>query len=297
MWKQYYSPLSLADALALLQRYGADGQVMAGGTDLVLAYSMSLQPMIDAVVDVSRVPELQGISVWDGTVQVGAAVTVSEILGSAPLQSGVAVLWQATRMFAGPQIRNVATLGGNIVNASPAADLVPALLALNARIAITGPGGEAPLMGLGDFLLGYRKTALHVGELVTHIEFALPSKRTLQYFRKVQPRHSMAIALLNLAVVVRTDGKVIKEARLAMGAVAPTAVRLRTVEKNLRGCSFRQAADDIVYENVDQDISPISDFRASAAYRLAVSRDLLQESVAEVLRSSDGVGQEPGHEN
>lgn len=283
MWNQYFIPDQLCEALELLEHYRDRSCLIAGGTDLTLDFASHRYLYVEALVDISSIPEMRQITLENGIVRIGSAVTLSDILRSDILQSRVPVLVDAVRQIAGPQIRNIATIGGNVVNASPAADAIPALLALDGMVSITGPGGKSREIPLSKFLIGNRKVDLEIGEIVTGFEFALPDTGTLCYFRKVQPRRSMAIALINLAILLKVEANRIMDVRIAMGAVAPTAVRIKTVENELRNLPLSLARQPGLYAEVKQDISPISDFRAPHTYRLSVAERLLHEAMVGLL--------------
>ncbi|RJP53162.1 MAG: xanthine dehydrogenase family protein subunit M [Anaerolineaceae bacterium] len=287
MWKQYFTPNTLSDALQLIEQYHGRAQIIAGGTDLVLDFSSNKYPSVEALIDISSIPELRKITLEDRVVSIGSAVTLSEIIHSDELKSHTAVLVDAARHIAGPQIRNIATIGGNVVNASPAADMVPALLVLGSMVSITSYKREVREIHLSEFLLGNRKVGLQAGEIVTGFHFTLPDHAVRYYFRKVQPRQSMAIAILNLAILLKVEINRIVDVRIAIGAAAPTAVRIKTVEKELINLPVKLAANPKLYAGVIHDISPISDFRASKKYRLCVAKNLLHEAIVELLHLSE----------
>lgn len=297
MWKQYFTPSKLSDALQLMEQYHDRVHIIAGGTDLVLDFLSKKNSSVEALIDISSIPKLKNITLEKGVVSIGAAVTFSEIINSDVLKSHAAVLVDAARQIAGPQIRNIATIGGNVVNASPAADTIPALLVLGSMVSITSNKREFREVPLSEFLLGNRKVALQTGEIVTGFHFPLPDQTTRFYFRKVQPRRSMAIAILNLAILLKVEVNRIVDVRIAIGAAAPTAVRLRTVEKELINLPVKFAANPKLYTGVNQDIAPISDFRASRKYRLCVAQNLLHEAIVGLLDLSDeGSLEEKHHE-
>ncbi len=282
MWSQYLIPHNLSEALQFIDAYQDRARIIAGGTDLVLDISNKKHAPVEALVDISSIDDLKQISLNDGRIQIGSAVTLSQILHSKLLNAHVSLLCDAVRQIAGPQIRNIATIGGNVVNASPAADAVPALLVLDSMVEIIGSDHRQREIPLCDFLIGNRQVALAAGEIVTGFHFKVPDTTARGYFRKVQPRRSMAIALLNVAVLLNVENFHISNAKISMGAVAPTAVRLQSVEEKLRDLPVDQAADPRLYA-VEQDILPISDFRASQAYRMQVAQNLLHESFLGLL--------------
>jgi CO/xanthine dehydrogenase FAD-binding subunit len=286
MWNQYLTPNSLAEALQFTQQYQERARLLAGGTDLIPDFSGERLASVEAVVDISRLPELKKIDLQSGIITIGSAVALSEIINSELLNHSVPILVAAARQIAGPQIRNVATIGGNVVNASPAADMVPGLLVLDCLVSIAKFSGRDRKIPLQAFLLGNRKVDLSAGEIVTGFSFSMPDPTTRHYFRKVQPRRAMAIAMLNLAILLKVEHQIITDVRVAMGAVASTAVRVRSVEHELRNLPIHMAADLERYDGISQDILPISDFRASRDYRLKVARNLLREAIIELVEST-----------
>jgi CO/xanthine dehydrogenase FAD-binding subunit len=286
MWNQYFTPHSLEEALRLTRQYQAGARLLAGGTDLILDFTSQRTASVEALVDISCIPELKNIRLQAGSITIGSAVTLSEIIGSDLLRNSAPILASAARQIAGPQIRNVATLGGNVVNASPAADMIPALLVLGSQVSIVHFSGKARRVALEAFLLGNRKVDLSSGEIVTGFSFSLPDPATRHYFRKVQARRSMAIAMLNLAILMKIEDQKFAQVMIAMGAVAPTAVRVKTVEAELKNLPVQLAASLERYAGVSRDILPISDFRASRDYRLKVARNLLREAILELVEST-----------
>ncbi|MBC8336556.1 MAG: FAD binding domain-containing protein, partial [Anaerolineales bacterium] len=201
MWNQYFTPNNLSEALYLLDQYKDDAHIIGGGTDLVLDFLSNNYSEVETVIDISSIPELKNIALENDVVSIGAAVTLSEALGSDLLYSHAKVLLDSIRKIAGPQIRNIATIGGNVVNASPAADTVPSLLVLDSKVSITSLRGTSREIPLNEFLLGNRKVDLRTGEIVTGFSFQKLDPATRYCFRKVQSRRSMAIAILNLAIL------------------------------------------------------------------------------------------------
>lgn len=285
-WNEYYLARTLDEALALLGRYGAHARVIAGGTDLVLSLEEGKINGVEALIDISRLPELQNILVDDHRITVGAGVTVSRLQRSAAIQSAAPILSQAAGFIAGRQIRNLATIGGNVVNGSPAADLVPPLLALNAEVEIAAQDGARRTMPLERFMLGVRKVDLAPDEIV--VEFHMPRTATgaRLRFRKVQPRRAMAISILNLAICLCLESGHMADVRLAMGAVAPTAVRLTCTERLLTGIPAADLGQVPLADALRADIAPISDFRSSRNYRLLVAERILRAELASAIEGN-----------
>lgn len=283
MWKHYFTPETLDNALQLLQEYNGRSQIIAGGTDLVLELEAKKTNVIDVLVDVSKVPELCEITRDGDTISIGAAITFSEIQRSELLADHAKLLVDAMPQIAGTQIRNVATIGGNVVNGSPAADTVPMLLVLDAFVSTKSLERGERKIPITEFLVDYRKVDLLPGEIVTGFHFQIPELDARFCFRKVQLRRSMAIAVLNLAILLNIKDNKILNVKIAMGAVAPTAVRIPSVENALENLPANEIPNSKIFSSVADDISPISDYRASYQYRLNVAQNLLQEEIYNLL--------------
>lgn len=290
MWKHYYTPRTLTEALELLDKYAGKGKIIAGGTDLVLDDSALGNGAVDALIDISMITELRQVEIQPGGIRIGSAVNLTEIIASEDLKVHAPILGDAAIQIAGPQIRNIATIGGNVVNASPAADMVPALLVLDSDVEIIDTKHTTRSLPLADFLVGNREVKLRPNEIVTGFIFPKMVTGTKHVFRKVGPRRSLAIAILNLAILLRVvDGRILAP-RIALGAVAPTAVHALTVESALDGLSVSKAGEQAIYARIGEDIAPITDFRASRQYRIDVARNLVREEVAGLLNGLSGTG-------
>jgi aerobic carbon-monoxide dehydrogenase medium subunit len=262
----YHQPESLTEAVDLAARFGADGRFLAGGTDLIVQIERGrVAPR--HVIGLGRVPGLTGIEV-NGRITLGARVTHRAIERTPALGGSLRCLVEGAEVIGGHQVRNVATVGGNLVNASPAADLVPCLLVLDATVALLGPGGERELP-VERFLLGPNRTARRPDELVTRVGLpALPAGAATA-FLKAGRRRAMEISVVCVAarLVLDESRERCRQARIALGAVAPTAVRAHAAERLLEGQpvggeAFRRAA-----EAAQEACRPIDDVRASAPFR------------------------------
>lgn len=262
---EYTAPATLADALHIKKERGADARVIAGGTDLILRMrDKVLSPAV--LLDLRRV-SLDTISLTGDTMHLGTCVTLSQLLASADIARLFPALSAACREFAGPPIRNRATLGGNIVNASPAADLVPPLMAYDANIVLTSSAGER-VMPLVEFFTGPGQTVLQADEILTGIRLALMPPRTAATFIKLGQRRSMAISMVNGAARLTPDAQgMISVARIVLGAVAPTPIRAVAAEGMLTGKPLSEETIDQAAGQATKEIAPISDLRATQAYR------------------------------
>jgi len=265
--------LSLDGALARLA--GSDAALVAGGTDWYAALGDRAPPR--DVIDLSRVAGLGGIVRGeDGGVRIGATATWSELV-AAELPSAFDGLRAAAREIGSVQIQNTATLAGNLCNASPAADGVPALLALDARVELVSVEGRRAL-ALDAFVLGPRRTALRDDELVAAIVVPPHADATVSRFAKLGGRRYLVISIAMIAIVLEPDerGRIVR-ARVAVGACSPVARRLPVLERALVGHSIDDASlHELVTPAALDALAPIDDVRATAAYRL--------EAVAEMLR-------------
>lgn len=283
LWDAYWIPSSLDEALILLAQYGPHARIVAGGTDLVLAIEEGRISGVKALVDISRLQELKTIHEDLDSITIGAAITLSELMQSKVIHASAPILVEAAGLIAGRQIRNIATVGGNVINASPAADLITALLVLETTVLIAGSDGAKHEAPLEDFLQGVRKVDLGVGEIVVEFRIKRPASDALMRFRKVQLRRAMAISLINLAIHLRVDSGLLSDVRIAMGAVAPTALRLRAMEHALTGMRVPEVSKFAFREFLQAEIIPISDFRSSSNYRFTVAERLLKAELQGLL--------------
>ncbi len=262
----YHQPESLADAVDLAARFGGQASFLAGGTDLIVQIERGrVAPR--HVIGLGRVPGLAGIEV-NGRITLGARVTHRAIEQTPALVGPLRCLVEGAEVIGGHQVRNVATIGGNLVNASPAADLVPCLLALDGVVTLVGPGGEREVP-IERFLLGPNRTARRPDELVTRVDLPALPPRAATAFLKAGRRRAMEISVVCVAARLDLDATLERclEARVVLGAVAPTAVRAHAAERLLEGQpvggeAFRRAA-----EAAQEACRPIDDVRASAGFR------------------------------
>ena len=287
LWDEYHLTATLDEALALLAQYGPRARIVAGGTDLVLAIEEGRIRGVEALVDISRLQELKTIQADDDLITIGAGVTLSELIQSKVVCAHAPILVEAAGWIAGRQIRNVATVGGNVINASPAADLTPALLVLESGVLVVGSDDAKREVPLADFLLGVRKVDLSSGEVVVEFQFKRPVAGALMRFHKVQLRRAMAISLMNLAVYLRVDDGLLSDVRIAMGAVAPTILRLQALEQALTGMPAKEVGNFSFRELLQAEIAPISDFRGSSDYRFNVAERLLQAEIQGLLTGAN----------
>lgn len=282
--QKYLAPARLDQALAALALPGG-ATVLAGGTDLAPQTESGVRSYGPRLVNIRRVEGLGGIRAEGGEIRIGATTTVSEIRASKLLAEQAPVLVQAAERFASDQIRNAATLGGNLCNASPAGDMSPPLLVLDAAVELScwhDDAVQTRRVPLADFFLAPGKTVRRPEELLTAVVFARPAAGFVARFRKAGPRPALEISTVSLAFGARLDGGVLHEVRVAMGSVASTPLRARRVEAALEGRALDEAAIAAAVEAASQDARPIDDVRASAWYRGHLVRVFVEEVLNDV---------------
>jgi len=273
----YIAPESIEDALSIKSEHGAHARIIAGGTDLILRMKDKvLSPGL--LIDLSRV-SLDTITIHAEELRLGACVTLSQILADARIASTYPALLEACREFAGPPIRNRGTLGGNLVNASPAADLVPPLLAYDASLVLAS-SSSIRVLPVTEFLTGPGQTSMEADEILTEIRLPPVPPRTAARFIKLGQRRSMAISIVNLATRLTLDKAAqISDARIALGAVAPTAIRALAAEALLMGKEPSSDLLALVAQKAGRETSPITDVRASKNYRLKMAEVLVRRAL------------------
>lgn len=268
---------SLADAITACSDPG--GYLLAGGTDLI-AQMKAGQRTPTKIVDVKKVPELTHVGATaDDGLEIGAAVSCTVLAGNAHIQAHHAALHDSVQLIGSLQIQNRATLGGNICNAAPSADAVPALIADGAVARITGPDGERTL-ALEELFAGPGKTHLKPGELLVSITLPKPAARSASAYLRFTPRREMDIAVVGAAARIDlNDDGTISAARVALASVAPTPVRAPSAERALIGQPATVDTFAAAATAAQSDATPISDTRGSADYR----RDLIAVLVRRAL--------------
>jgi len=283
--EHYRAPRSLAEAAEILR--AGNVTVLAGGTDLMpqtQAGKLNFQPVL---MNVRHVAELQGIAEAGGVLRIGALATITELLDSALVRERLNLLWQACDHFASDQIRNAATLGGNLCNASPAGDTLVPLLALEARVVLAAkPNGalETRRVPLGEFIVGPGRTRRARGELLVAAEVPLPPLDFVGAFYKHGTRPGLDIAAISIAAGARRAGGRLRGVRIAFGAVAPTPIRAPRTEALLEGRSPDEATLEAAARAALEEVQPISDVRASDWYRRELVYNMLKRVLIHVCQ-------------
>ncbi|MBI4186123.1 MAG: xanthine dehydrogenase family protein subunit M [Chloroflexi bacterium] len=283
----YFVPATIEEACRLLRQHNGRAKIIAGGTDLIVSMRERLIAA-EYLVDITRIPGLDSIGhdAHSG-LNIGALCTHGQIESSRLIRQRFAVLAQAAHTIGAVQVRNLGTIGGNLCHAAPSADSAPALLALDARArTFSLQGGR--ILGLEDFFTGPGGTALKPDEILTAIEVPNPPAGYAGIYLKHSPRQAMDLAVVGVAVVLclAEDGLTCSDARIALGAVAPTPIRARQAEGLLRG---KKLDDDVIKESARaaaEAARPISDIRGSAEYRKEIVAVLTGRGIEQAMREA-----------
>jgi CO/xanthine dehydrogenase FAD-binding subunit len=262
---EFYSPRTLEEVCQALADPGA--HLIAGGTD-VIPQMRDGRFRARRLIDLTRQPDLRSIEEHNGRVHIGALTTYAQMMASSLLQSEAPALVQASSVVGSVQTRHRGTLGGNIGNASPAGDTLPPLLILNAQVSLVSVDGEHTL-SLTDLLRGPGRTAITTHQVIHHVSLERLPDNARMIFLRLGNRRGMAVSVASAAVVLQLDcAGVVREARIALGAVAPTAIRCPDAERVLKGQPLTDSLVEEAAQIAAQECSPIDDVRGTANYRL-----------------------------
>ncbi len=277
---EYIKPKNLNDLLNNKKETEGRGDIIAGGTNLIPQIKEKIKSP-DFLIDVCDLQELSQINEENGMISIGAGTTIADIASSEIIKSKSPILASAARQLGNPLVRNRATIGGNIADASPAADTAPPLLALEAFLFLESEGGEQREVPLDQFFTGPNQTVMKANEVVTRICFKEPEHLLNGAYIKLGLRNAMAISVVSVALMLDVEEGICRKARIALGSVAPRPVRAYGVEKSLEGKELNRDVIEASANEVTKDISPISDIRASAEYRQHTSSVLLKRAILE----------------
>lgn len=277
-------PQDLPGALEALE--GNDGAVqpLAGGTDMVVNIrAQVVKPQ--RLVSLAEIGELAEISRQDGHIRIGSGVTVARFLKEPLLMQNADLVSQAAANFANPMIRNLATVGGNLASASPAADLAPPLLALGVEVELAGKQGTRRIP-LEEFFVGPRKTARRPDELIVALEWQVPQPHSAGAFYKLGLRQADAISVVSVAVMIEREGDRCLGARIALGAVAARPMRAHRAEAILAGQSATDASIAEAARLASEECGPIDDLRGTADYRRRMVRVYVRRMLEEAWENA-----------
>lgn len=282
-----FRPETLQEALAMLSEHAPHGKPLAGGTNVVVELREG-HHQGKSMVDLTRLQELRGIHAQNGYIVIGGGTTITELLTHPLIATHGAPLRESAAVFANPLIRNRATVAGNLVDASPAADTAPPLLAMGAEVELVSQD-QTRWVPLDEFMIGVRKTLIQPDELMRSIRWVKPSTRSAGAFYKVGLRKADAISVLSVAVMVVCDtAERCTLARIALGAVAPRPLRAHEAENALLGRPLQ--ADEIAEAArlAAEATRPISDIRGTAAYRKRVTEVTVRRLLIRAAEALNG---------
>lgn len=285
---EYEAPKTLADAIKLFATTNGDGRLLAGGTDLIDQMRLGRHcPQV--VIDVKKIPELKRLEIDEAGLHIGASTTCAEIQANPEISERFSALTDSCQIIGGIQIQSRASLGGNLCNASPAADSIPSMVALNGVCVIAGPKGQRELP-VEEFCTGPGANDLRLGEILVEVRFPIPPANSGSHYRRMIPRNEMDIAVAGCAsyVELSEDGQQIKQARISLGAVAPKPI-LAT-----------EAAEFLLNKPIDEPLliqsaelargttEPIDDMRGTARYRTRVTGVLVKRTLELAIARARG---------
>ena len=284
---EYLEPKTVKEAVSLLSKYGDKAKVLAGGTDLVpLMKDKTIRP--EFVINIGNIADLDYICHEDDySIKIGALTTIRSIEKAAELLPKHGIIHQAACQLGSIAVRNVATVGGNLCNASPSAEMVPALLVMSTTVRLVGTAGERTVP-LEEFFTGPGSTLLKTDELLTEIQVPAPPAHTTGTYIKYSSRGGEDLALVGIAVLITTnpsDGTC-TEAKVVLGAVAPTPMRIHSAEEFLKGKRIDKELAVKAALIAAEESSPIDDVRCTADYRLEMIKVIGRDAIIQAAESA-----------
>ncbi len=289
-WDNYYSPQTVAEAIKLLDENEGRARIIAGGTDLMLQIR-SQEISVNTLVDLSEIKSLCNVVEEDGWIKIGALTTHAQLAASPLIQREARVLAEAAASIGSPQIRNVATIGGNVVNAQPAADTVIALLALDARVNYLNSKGEHEKQVNEIFVSPCKSLLDPTREIVTSFKFKSLGKNEATAFMRHAKRKALALPTVNLGVWIRVNDtiNIFEEVRIALGPMGPVPCCSKVAEQILKGAPCEEGTIQKAMEALAQEVTPRDSIRGSAAYKKEMIKVMLKRALASALKDLGGV--------
>ena len=281
--KHYFAPTSLDQAVECLK--DGDVTILAGGTDLTPQSQAGRIKFKQTLMNIRHIPQLSGITLEGKEIRIGALATITEIMEHPLIREHLPVLVEACDHFASDQIRNAATLGGNICNASPAGDMLVPLLVLDAEVELASkPNGSLARrrMPLAQFFVGPGRTRLGAAELLAGVCIPLPSAHHYARFFKFGTRPALDISTISIGIAGTLKDGVLTQVRVAFGAVAPVPMRAPRTERALEGKRLDAAGIDAIADVARDEVTPIDDIRATAWYRKELIHNITKRMLAHV---------------
>jgi len=287
---EYHTPATLPEAIDLMGRYGESSRLIAGGTDLLVAMKKR-EAACGHLISLANVEGLKGIFFNDKEgLRIGSGTTLSEIEKSDAVRKMYMPLWDAVSVMASAQVKNLATIGGNLASAVPSADTAPPLIALGASVRLKGRTGERTCK-VEDFFLGPKACCCGKDEIVTDILVPAPEPLSAGCYLKLMRRQAMDLALVGVAVCLTLgkDKKLCAGARVALGAVAPTPIRVPEAEERILGKPIDESTAAEAARIAGSQCRPISDLRSSLEYRCSMVEVLTKRAVLQAGKRIEGV--------
>jgi carbon-monoxide dehydrogenase medium subunit len=288
LWQKYLRPTTVEEALAGLASAPGPARPIAGGTDLLLDLKQGHCPPVHTLVDLTSIPEMTALEIRADTLFIGAAVSLSHMVASELVQAHARALSEAAQLVGGPQVRNTATLGGNVVHALPAADGTIALMVLLAQAEIADVRSRR-MVPVAELFLGPGKSLINPQREIL-VGFHLPVRKAHEAsaFRRIMRAQGIALPILNISVWLERKAERIQEVRIAVGPVGPTPWRASNAEDILRGQPYSPATFVATREAVLKQVGfRTSPYRASAEYRLHLVDDLLHECLGTAWKRAE----------
>ena len=284
---EYFAPETLFETLSLKKKWKGRGRIVAGCTNVIPDMrAKALKP--EVLIDISHLKGLYYIKEEKKRVRIGGLTTISDLVSSRVIRSYAPILSEAAWHLGNPLVRNRATIGGNLADASPAADTAVPLLALEATIVTDRHGKKGREIPIDQFFLGPNKTVLRPDEIIKEVFFSKPDPNTGWAYTKLGLRNAMAISVISMAVLLQMDKDKCKKARISLGAVAPTPIRAHQTEKILEGNEFQQGLIEKAASVACEEARPISDVRASEWYRCEMVKVLFKRAVEQTIKNMAG---------
>ncbi|RKX86527.1 MAG: xanthine dehydrogenase family protein subunit M [Spirochaetes bacterium] len=281
---KFFKPQSFKELLDIKDELLSAGYPLAGGSNL-LVYIKENMVKSGTLIDISSIEELKGINKVDGSIEIGAAETITNILESSLINRELPFFSLSLKDFGNPLIRNKATIGGNLADASPVADTAPPLLVLGAFVSVVSRSGTRKIP-VAELFTGPRKNKLEENEVIQKIIIPIPLEGK-GAFLKLGQRKGTSISVTSVAVWIESSSDKFRNIKIALGGVAPTPVRALNTEKAFSGKNIDRNSIKTFAETLRKDIRPISDVRGSAEYRTEVSINLLKRAVYECLEMEE----------